>query len=396
MKTTRLLLVVMLASSGLGTHSPCDGKEPKQQGVNAERRSKIPSGPVFHGMSDASAAVAVDEETFVVADDENNVLRVYKTDGGRPVARFDLTRFLRVAPRFPEADIEGAARIGDRVYWITSHGRNRNGKPRPNRYRFFATKITVGADGIDIRGIGLPYTKLAEKLADDKAVSALCPDLAARIRPGKPGDKGIKHLAPKREGLNMEGLCAAPDGKTLYIGLRNPRAADKTGARPRAIVVPLKNAAQVIEAARHPVFGKPLLWDLAGLGIRSMEYSPRHRACYIIAGPHDGQPGWALYRWSGAANAQPVLLKQTPPDRCPLRPEALIVFRNTGRLLLLSDDGTLPIPVSGAAECLKGQLRDDGTCLNKHLRDEKKRHFRGIWLQPPASIPPGSGRAAGV
>ena len=42
------------------------------------------SGPageklVFRGASDASAAVAISNDTFIVADDENNVLRVYRT-----------------------------------------------------------------------------------------------------------------------------------------------------------------------------------------------------------------------------------------------------------------------------------------------------------------------------
>ena len=32
---------------------------------------------VFYGACDASAAVALDENTFVVADDEDNVLRIY-------------------------------------------------------------------------------------------------------------------------------------------------------------------------------------------------------------------------------------------------------------------------------------------------------------------------------
>ncbi len=40
----------------------------------------------FYGASDASAAVALDEEHFVVADDENNTLRIYRFD--RPSGRW--------------------------------------------------------------------------------------------------------------------------------------------------------------------------------------------------------------------------------------------------------------------------------------------------------------------
>ena len=34
----------------------------------------------------------------------------------------------------PEADIEGATRVQDRVYWITSHGANNDGEVRPSRH----------------------------------------------------------------------------------------------------------------------------------------------------------------------------------------------------------------------------------------------------------------------
>ena len=85
-------------------------------------------GLVFRGASDASAAVAIAEDMVIVADDENNVLRVYRTDeGGMPVFSYDLTAFLGIDPEYPEADIEGATMIGSRIYWITSHGRNKDG-----------------------------------------------------------------------------------------------------------------------------------------------------------------------------------------------------------------------------------------------------------------------------
>ena len=57
---------------------------------------------------------------------------------------------------------------------------------------------------------------------------------------------------------------------------------------------------------------------------------------------------------------------------------------NLGRFLLLSDDGSLRIKVDGPADCLEGEYRDDGTCLNKYLLDPDKKTFRGIWLELPA------------
>jgi len=52
---------------------------------------------VYRGASDASAAMAVGEDMFVVADDENNILRVYKTNkGGLPLFSFNMAEFLSI------------------------------------------------------------------------------------------------------------------------------------------------------------------------------------------------------------------------------------------------------------------------------------------------------------
>jgi len=49
-------------------------------------------GLVFRGASDASASVAVGGDLFVVAHDENNVLRVHRTDMAlRSVFSYDFT-----------------------------------------------------------------------------------------------------------------------------------------------------------------------------------------------------------------------------------------------------------------------------------------------------------------
>ena len=49
-----------------------------------------------------------------------------------------------IAPRGRGGRFRGAARIGDVVYWIGSHARNKNGRYRPERHRFLALKISHG------------------------------------------------------------------------------------------------------------------------------------------------------------------------------------------------------------------------------------------------------------
>jgi len=343
----------------------------------------VPAGEflVFHGASDASAAVAVGENMFVVADDENNILRVYETGkAGQPVGSFDTTSFLDIEPDHPEADIEAATMVGRRIYWITSHGRNKDGKLRPNRYRFFATEMLVENRSAKLRPSGNPYETLVHELLKTPDARRLGLDRATRFGE-ELKKKDREKLAPKDDGLNIEGLCASANGGTLYIGLRNPRPKDKQGGRAKAIVVPLCNPDRVIEKGEAPVFGEPMLWDLGGLGIRSMEYSQFHKTSFFIAGGPDEDKGFALYRWSGKPESPPELERELNLGKSKFSPEVLIPFEKSGRLLMLSDDGSLLVKVAGAWECMEGEYRKDGTCQNKYLSNPSKKTFRGIWLE---------------
>jgi hypothetical protein len=336
----------------------------------------------YRGASDASAAAALNEDMFLVADDENNILRVYKFHGDPfPIATCDLNAFLQLTPDHPEADIEGATKVGDLVYWITSHGRNKDGKLRPNRYRFFATRATVLGDLVRIRPWGTPCKTLVHDLLMTKGMEHLGLKESAGL-----GAKDLKkevrqRLAPKREGLNIEGLCASSDGRTLYIGFRNPRPMHKVRLRPGAIVAPLLNARDVLAAEQKPIFGKPMVWDLKGLGIRSMEYAPAHQAYFIIAGTHNQKRNFILYKWSGNENENPVPLRPIFPEQPDFTPEALMPLVHSEPLWVLTDDGSILMEVASPAECEAGEYID-GKCPNKFLIDPRKKYFRGTWLVP--------------
>ncbi|MBL7154809.1 MAG: DUF3616 domain-containing protein [Phycisphaerae bacterium] len=350
---------------------------PLQSDVEPQPERKV---QVYRRSSDASAAVALGEDMFVMADDENNILRVYKMGGDLPVYSYDMSNFLETERDHPEADIEGATKIGERVYWITSHGRNKDGKVRSNRYRFFATDVEVNGGKVSVQPVGKPCKTLLRSLLSLRATLDLGLHKAAGFGLTSPSKKELKKLAPKEGGLNIEGLCASPDGRTIYIGFRNPRPIDKSTRRAGTLVVPLNNPADVIEKGDVPVFGEPILWDFAGLGARSMEYSAFHKAYFIVAGAFDGTPEFALYRWSGRKDEQPALVQQMSQSN--FSPEALIPFESSEMLLLLSDDGTLPVRVSDASQCAEDELNDDGTCPNKFLLDANKKTFRAIRLIP--------------
>jgi hypothetical protein len=82
--------VVMLAASVAGASSPLTDQQKSQP-----PRPQAPTMTTRHGPCDASAAVAVGPHTFIVANDEDNVLRVYGPADAEPQPdAFDLSAFL--------------------------------------------------------------------------------------------------------------------------------------------------------------------------------------------------------------------------------------------------------------------------------------------------------------
>lgn len=275
-----------------------------------------PEGPgtvMFRDTCDGSAAAALPGDLFVGANDETNMLRVYRLTGGRPAAARNISAFLGL-DRKEEADIEGAATLrqagGDVTYWITSHALGKTGEEKPERQRLFATRW----DGTTVAPVGRARDDLRRALL-------AAPALALRGAAAKPPEDG---------GINIEGL-ADGGGGALLIGFRSPLV----GAGRRALVVSLPDAARLLETGAPIRLGAPVLLDLGGRGIRSLErISGGHYI--IIAGPAASRGTFALFVWSGRADQPP---RQVPAPLAELMPESAIV-RGDGRLMLFSDDGS--------------------------------------------------------
>lgn len=276
----------------------------------------------YRGLCDASAAVALGAEHFVVADDERNTLVVYRRGQADGVDSLDVSSFLGTKPG-KESDIEGAASIGQRTYWVSSHGRNSEGKRQDRRLRFFATEVVVGRAAQSAKQ---PPFKLATV---GKAYAGLLDDLLAApsLAGFKLADAAAK--APEAEGgLNIEGLAATPDGR-LLIGFRNPVP------QQRALLVPLENPGEVIDHGARARWGQAIQLDLGGRGVRSMDWVGS--AYVIVAGPPADTGTFALYRWSGDVGQAPVLVKGV--DLKGLHPEAVFAVPGTQGVQVLSDDG---------------------------------------------------------
>lgn len=271
------------------------------------------------GQADGSAGIAVGEDHFIGASDENNVLRLYSSDGPGPGKELldlnPLLGFEKEDGEFKECDIEGAARMGDLIFWIGSHGRNKKGNVKESRRVLFATASNGSGADLHLTLKGTPCKSLMDSFM-------AIPDLksAAAI---KPEDKG---------GLNIESLCAK--GSSLLIGFRNP-VSDQG-----ALVVPLLNPLEVIDG-KPPVLGQSFRLNLQGRGIRDMT---RWQGQFlIVAGDFQDRTAPAaktpqLFTWSGDPQEPPMPMAGELGD---LNPEAALAYGQEAeeKLQLLSDDG---------------------------------------------------------
>jgi len=258
------------------------------------------------------------------------------------VQAFEVGQFLGVDLRKPESDLEASVRVGNRIYWLTSHGRNRKGEGRESRHRFFATTFKVQDDRVKLKTVGRPYAHLLDDLIMEPKLARFNLGMASL------------HAPKETNALNIEGLCTGTNGE-LLIGFRNPIP------NGRALIVPLRNPAELLQGKRAR-FGDPILLDLDGRGVRDMAFV--NSRYLIIAGSYDGKGHSHLYEWSGGTNA-PTTVPGVPFKGS--NPEALVLYPDTppNEFQVLSDDGTRKL--------------DGEDC--KTIKDPTHKWFRSYWIK---------------
>jgi hypothetical protein len=278
-----------------------------------------------------------------------------------------------------EPDIEActALTVGGvrNIIWVASHSRHTGGNYRYNRHFFFRTTVNgagnllnagIWPNQVDVAGDGMSdaggaaeitLTGLLRVPALTAAWNAALPNGAA----GWPGGAfnncfapvGVPGVGPNSKapvpapfanlsipsGFNVEGLAVSPVNSLAYVGLRGPMYwtgaapggagnANVAANRALAVLVPITNftASKIVAgpapAGVDPVIGLPVLLDLDGRAIRSIEYI---RGQYVItaggglssdgAGLAANDPlrvdlddpdNMALFTWSGNPNDRPV------------------------------------------------------------------------------------------
>lgn len=270
----------------------------------------------FEGTADASAGVYHDGLVWVL-NDEDQRWRAYWPFGGQPIQTVD------PLGRDGEVDAEACVLTPEGLWVCGSFGRKANGQRRPARESLMLWSGFPSVAAVRFRcGMVMDWVAPLEH-------RKLGLDLAAQIPVKTP------------EGLNIEGLEVHPQFGLLF-GLRGPQYQGK------AILLHLLNPMEVLDG-KSPSWGQPLLWDLGGLGVRSLEKDPQ--GYWISVGPASAGPARELWRWSGSGQPRKVL--NFPPE---INAEGLVWMEEHNGLLVLSDDGNL--------------FKDD---------PEKERKFQALW-----------------
>jgi Protein of unknown function (DUF3616) len=294
----------------------------------------------YSGITNPSGAVALDNNLFIVADDEDNLLRIYDRNvADKPIQTVKLSTVFKgiVADGEDlEIDLESAAEIKGTYFWIGSHSTSRTGEYREARHRLLAVNIKATKDKFTVSAAGEIYTSLIADLQDDSRFDGLHLGKAKKTQAKAVG------------GLSIEGLASTPDNG-LLIGFRNPLSGGKIDEgqleNGKAFLVKLKNPFEVIHGLKAR-FADPIALDLDGFGIREITRRKKHKYL-IVAGPyheniatkdHKKEEG-KLFKWSSKSGKLNELKKF---DLKGFNIEGALFYPdNDDRVQLLSDDGSL-------------------------------------------------------
>jgi hypothetical protein len=126
----------------------------------------------YRGACDGSAVAYLDFDHFVGMSDADQRLRIYKRGtAGDALQALDYSPGVGVATT-AKVDFEELARVGDRIYALSSHGRKDDGNKDPDRYRFVGIDITGQAPSFSFSVAGSRISLLSDMLAAENWITA--------------------------------------------------------------------------------------------------------------------------------------------------------------------------------------------------------------------------------
>jgi hypothetical protein len=218
---------------------------------------------------------------------------------------------------FKLSDLEGMTRKGDYIYAITSHAGKRSGARSETRERLVRFRVE------------------GDRIVDLDIATGLKEAVLARQAALKPA---LESGNSKRDGFNIEGLSFDAAQQRLLVALRTPLMGD------RAVVLAIENPDAIFDSGKAPRVGPDLIrLDLAGKGIRSLEYVPDLHGYLILAGNRGRSEEQWLWFWSGNESSRPRPATLGGRSRF-LNGEGLTPARLDGEpwIAVVSDDGSTP------------------------------------------------------
>lgn len=318
------------------------------------------------GIADASGVVTVDDDYMFACDDETNVLRLFsRKASGQSLYSIDITTASGAAA---EMDLEGATTSstsfngGKRIYWIGSLGNSKSGNAKPDRDRVVAT---------DMSGSGANTTLSVKSYSTKMRTSLIAWGDANTWNFTNSASTALAMIPKRIDGFNIEGLTVTNEGEKAFIGFRAPCVPIKgttpnASNRKYAVIAPITNFETMMNVSGNssvaPIVGEPILFDFAGLGIRSIERVGGNKYV-LVAGLFEGGGIPAVYLWDGVIPANsgtnPITTASSSLVKLPLdltdlvqpsadggvegHPEALITEQvgNDLYIHLICDNGTV-------------------------------------------------------
>lgn len=317
-------------------------------GDSQQRNSTL----IFSGVCDGSAAVRIGRNKILVAYDEMNSLFAFDAEGGSFERSIPLKDILQLTDN-DEMDLEAAVVHNDGVWWIGSHGLDSSADPAPNRRVLFKTSLPEQS------AKGLAGIRLQDGPYDIAGlISESLPDNAN-------DDSHAKDLAPKKGGINVEGLSVTAEGN-LLVALRSPLTEGLVGD---AVVLELSKSQSLFDVVRSHHL------HLGDKGIRDIVISAN--GYLLIAGSVKSGGDFSVFRWQRTKNAGDIQTGDieevfTVPEG--LNAEALVDMGSYW--LLLSDDGKVNRADSETSD--GDRICDNIVRNNPRGQSHKSVFFRGI------------------
>ena len=294
------------------------------------------------GFSDASSAIAIDDNYMLVCDDEKNQLFVFnRSQSGFYVKSYDFNQgnLMNLTDgsfgAWKELDVEAGTNsptTSGKSYWLGSMSNSSSFNNKPNRDRIFSILTSGTGSATSFSNAGF-YAGLRQYLINwGDFYGYNFSSCAAEGRDPKLID-----------GFNLEGMVFGPDNKTLYFGFRAPLV--PTANRTKAVIAPLQNFETWFNngnPTNAPSIAAPIELDLGGRGIREM-IKLSNEIYIIIAGSYDAGLNQTVYRWTGNASDAPQQINSF--DLSGLNVEGVLPINESGSLSLnklqfISDNGS--------------------------------------------------------